>query len=210
MSKVSLPVILIMTYISILSCEPEKTDLILNEEFQNNTLGWIEEKSDSHDLFIVRDHYHISSKDTSSTIHQTSAGSLDKSYLLGLPEKYDVEVKFKFLENKLEDAFAGIILGGGSLEYSFNYYKSGAFAVKEYNYFSGVERTIMTDSSELNLEGYITMRVSVNPSNFKFYIEDLGVGNSHLSVKSWQNLRLVTSKQSRTAFDYIKIKEVKL
>lgn len=203
----SLPFIALLISLSIYSCS-QGDKFILNETFDKNTRGWNEETSDYHSLYLDSGCYFIESRDTSSNTFRTSAGSLDKSFLFALPDKFEIESNIKLVSYDLNDAFYGLLFNGATYDYSFNFYKSGIVEVLEYDYNSKVQYILFTDTSDYKFDNEIDIKISVDSSSFKLFIEDYEVGHSKFSVKGWQDLRLFTSKQSKIAVDYLTIKEI--
>lgn len=200
-----LPIITFLISLIIISCS-QRDKPILNETFDKNTRGWIEETSDYHSLYIDSGYYYIESRDTSSKTFRTSSGSLDKSYLFALPDKFEIESKFRLMNHDLNDAYYGFLLNGASYGYSFNFYESGIVEVLEYNYNSKIEHVLFADTSDYKFDTDILVKISVDSTAFKLFVEDYEIGQSEFSVKGWQDLRLFTSKQSKIAVDYITIK----
>lgn len=206
--KLGLPIIVFGISVILISCSQGRKS-ILDETFDKNTRGWIEETSEYHSLYIDSGKYYIESRDTSSATARTSSGSLDKSYLFTLPDKYEIEVKFRLMNHDLNDAYYGLILDGASSEYSFNFYESGIVEVLEYNYNSKIAYMLFADTSDYKFENEIHVKISVDSTDFRLFVEDYEIGYSEFRVKSWQDLRLFTSKQSKIAVDYLTIKEMK-
>ncbi|MNK05508.1 hypothetical protein D3C87_233910 [compost metagenome] len=71
----------------LIQCGSNKEDsLILDENFDENKLGWPEEITEAHEVFIEKGLYNIYSIDTSR--YRSSVYSLKNEYLLNLPEEY--------------------------------------------------------------------------------------------------------------------------
>lgn len=118
-----LSLIFILTLL-VSSCESSKTNkLILDEPFNDNEIGWIEESTSSHILDIVDGYYRISSRDSMSS--RTSRGRLLSNYLVNLPSEYSIESSIKLTESENEDTHFGIILLSPSLEYCISIYSTG-------------------------------------------------------------------------------------
>ncbi len=190
-----------------ISCNNEKK-YILHENFDYNKLGWVEETTEYHQVRFDSGHYFLSSIDSSASTFKSSTGSLDKSYLLGLPNSYEISTKLNLTNNKHDDANYGILLYGASVQYSFIIYKSGKIEVTEYDYNSEKEYILLTANSELTIDSSVTCRIIIDDYTFKFFIDDFEIGESKFKVKSWQELRLFTSKESTIKIDYLTIKEV--
>jgi hypothetical protein len=174
-------------------------------------MGWIEESSNSHSLKIASGFYYIHSKDTTDNINRTSTSSLENSYLIALPEEYEIETKIKLIESNLEDVSYGIILCGATLEYSINLQMSGKIEVLEYDHNSGLERKIISSRSNFYMaENAISIKLAINKDKFILLVNNYVIGSSKFNVKSWQDLRLFTSKQSKIAVDFLRIQHITL
>lgn len=194
---------------TLFSCNKEE-EYILNENFDENRLGWVEESTDFHQAKFDSGYYYLSSIDTSEQTNLSSTGSLDKSYLFNLPDTYEISTKIKLINSKHEDVNYGIFLYGASVQYSFIIYNSGKIEVTEYDYNLEKEFILLSANSELTIESGITCRIQINGLTFKLFIDDYEIGESDFKVKSWQELRLFTSKESTIAIDYLTIKETNL
>ncbi len=196
--------------VTLLSCKTKEPP-ILNENFDNNTMGWIEESSDFHSLKIDSGFYYIHSKDTTDKTYRTSTASLQNSYLIALPEEYEIETRVKLIESNLEDVSYGIILRGATLEYSIDLHMSGKVEVVEYDYNSGLERKLISSSSNYSMdENAISIKLAINKESFILLVNNYVIGNSEFNVKSWQDLRIFTSKQSKIAVDFLRIQHMTL
>lgn len=194
--------LLIVVIIS--SCN-EQNQFILNETFDDNSLGWVEETTNYHDVKIDSGFCFLASLDTASTTYYSSIGSLDKSYLYSLPNSFKISTKIKLLENDLDDAHYGVFLYGASLKYSFTVYKSGKVEVTEYDYNSEIERNLITADSQFEIENEVVLNIEIENKNLYFSIDDYEFGETEVKVLGWQELRLFTSKQSKISIDYLTI-----
>lgn len=70
-----------LTILLIYSCAEPPTKGII-DEFDGNKIGWIEERTNSHELFIQDGKYTIVNKDSSSALSSTRY--LDKSWHVNL------------------------------------------------------------------------------------------------------------------------------
>ena len=194
--------ILIVLFLS--SCK-EQNQFILNENFDSNSLGWVEETTGYHDVKIDSGFCFLASLDTASTTYYSSIGSLDKSYLYSLPNSFKISTKIKLLENNLEDAYFGVFLYGASLKYSFLVYKSGKVDVTEYDYNSEIERNLITGDSQFEIKNEVVLNIEMENKKLYFSIDDYEFGETEVKVHGWQEIRLFTSKQSKISIDYLKI-----
>ncbi len=194
----------------LISCETKEPP-ILDEEFYDNTLGWIEENSNFHCLKIDSGFYYIQSKDTTDDTYRTSTASLENSYLIDLPKEYEIETRIKLIESNLKDVSYGIILRGATLEYSIELHMSGKVEVLEYDYNSGLVRKLISASSNYSMdENEISIKLAINRERFILLVNNYIIGESEFNVQSWQDLRLFTSRQSKIAVDFLKIKQITL
>ena len=197
--------ITLLNIILLYSCN-NNNNFILNENFDFNKLAWVEESSLFHCIKIDSGYYYISNRDSSTLTSFTSVTSLDKSYLYSLPNSFEICTKIKLINNKHEVVSFGIILYGASLRYSFNIINSGKILVYEYDYNSTDEELLLSVDSEFSIDKEVICKIIIKNFKFKFFIDDYEVGESRFNVKTLQELRLFTSKESTIAVDYLTIK----
>ena len=70
------------------SYSQQKEEYILNDNFDRNRLGWMEEYTSSHSTGIKEGFLYILSKDTSK--QRTSNGPQNVSFLWDLPDEYEI------------------------------------------------------------------------------------------------------------------------
>lgn len=116
-----------------------ENEYILKENFVTNEIGWIEEKTEYHELEIKNGYYFIYSIDTSFTY--TSTSPLDKSFLFGLKD-FILQTKFELVKKSTKSTQLGIFFISGSVKYSFIFDYDGFGIVEEYNY-QNQEETIL-------------------------------------------------------------------
>ena len=193
------------------SCQPKPEEIkentvILNENFDSNKIGWVEEFTDAHDIEIKKGFLYINSHDTSAS--QTSNGPLEKSFLLNFPSGYEITSSISLLKHR-RDAHFGIILGSGSLEYKFSVSDSGTAAVDEWDGNRRTEIRLFTHSlSEMDTSmKRVVFSIDVHFRNFEFYINEKLMGEDILKTKGWRDIRLFTTTKSSVAIDYLRIKK---
>lgn len=161
---------------------------VLKENFVENNIGWIEEKTDFHELEIKNGYYFIHSKDTSFA--QTSTSPLDKSFLCGL-KNFEIETSFQLVKKSSKETQFGVFLVSGALEHDFTLDLNGEVFVKEFNYGNGKESTFLhKEISDFNFNSKHQLKILINEYNFSFYIDDLFIGKGILNACSWQDMRL--------------------
>src|SRR5205085_12304695 len=72
-------------------------DFILNENFERNRLGWVEEFTEAHYTGIKDGFLYIVSKDTSK--YQTSNAPQNISFLWDMPSDYEITTSFYRLKD---------------------------------------------------------------------------------------------------------------
>lgn len=202
--------ILLGVIILLLSCSNE-TEYILNESFNNNSIGWIEESSDFHSLKIDSGYYYIHSKDTTEATFRTSTTCLKKDHLINLPEEYEIETRIKLIESNTDDVSYGLILSGATIDYAINLHLTGKVEVLEYNYNNRMERELLATNSNYSMgENAISIKLAISNTSFILFVNNYLIGNSDFNVKSWQDLRLFTSSQSKIAVEFLRIQHITL
>jgi hypothetical protein len=198
--------IIILVFHFLTSCISINENYILNEEFEINELGWVEEQNDFHFLEINNGEYYIHSIDTNSA--RSSTGSKADLYLYGLPKEYEIKTSFKTTEIRNENTHFGIILYSSTMEYLFIIYPNGDLIVSEYDYNNETHTNILGKNIKSSLlTEPIELLINVNDMEFTMYVNDLKIGNGKFKTKtsSWNDLRLFTSSKSAILIDYLKI-----
>ncbi len=196
------------------SCQPKADEskentLILNENFDSNKLGWVEEFTDAHDTEIRQGFLYISSHDTSAV--QSSDGPLENSFFLNFPNGYEITSSINLLKHSRHARF-GIIMVSSSVEYKFSVSDSGTAAVDEWDYNRRTEIRLFTHmlSSAMDTSmNRVAFRIDVHFRNFEFYINEKLMGEGILKTKGWRDIRLFTTTNSSVAIDYLRIKKEK-
>ncbi len=195
---------------TILSCTNENNGKsILNETFNENDRGWIEENASYHKIEIKDGFYFIHCKD--SVAGRTSTFPLDKSYLYDLPSKYSVETSLNIVSSDLDTASCGLILESATFEYEFRFYNSGEIRIqqhdygnKEYLYYKDVSH-LTTGFDEVNS---FNVKLIISDWDFDLYVNDQKCKSGKLSSKSWIRLAPFSGKLTKTKVDYLIINDV--
>lgn len=192
----------------LIQCESDNEALpILDENFDENKLGWPEEFTEAHEVYIEDGYYHINSIDTSR--YRSSIYSLQDEYLLNLPNEYVIStsIDLKKRSNKKRDITNfGILLNSSSLEYEFSIYWHGLVMATEHSINTDTWDTIFEKQNE-EISSPIKIEVKIKGRDFKLYVNDNleGSGKFRSQTKNWENLRLYTTTGSKVAIDYLKI-----
>ena len=123
-------VTIIFSYCSTKGPENKLSGIILNENFDSNKIGWVEEYTAAHKSEIKNGFLYLYSLDTSAVL--SSNGPLDYTYLLNFPDSYEISSSITLVERKRHARF-GILLVGSSVEYKFSVSDSGTAAVMEWD-----------------------------------------------------------------------------
>lgn len=205
MEKPYLPLIIFALFI--FSCAQEKKEYLLNEEFNSNELGWIEENKTAHEVEIRNGEYFISSIDTS--YGRTSVNSMNDHYLYHLPKIYVITTSIHFSGDYNDSNNFGLLLYSASLEYKFSVYASGKVIVMENDYNKDYPEEIISSELKYNAGRWTQLKIVINEEHFEFFINDELVGANKFKCKttSWRDLRIYASSTSSILVDYLKIKE---
>jgi hypothetical protein len=190
------------------SSEIKPPDLILDENFDSNKIGWVEEYTNAHKTEIRNGFLYINAIDTSAIL--SSNGPLDYSFLLDFPNNYEISSSITLMERTRHARF-GILLSSSSIEYKFSVSDSGTAAVMEWDNNRRSEIRLFTQSlnadSDTSMEA-VLFEIKVHFRNFEFYINNKLIGEGILNSKNWRDIRLFTTTGSGIAVDYLRIKKV--
>lgn len=189
-----------------ISCMNQNEIFILNENFDNNTRGWVQEDTEFHKLEIKDGFYYIKSID--STLDRTSTRSLDKSFLFNLPESYQVSSSIEILKSNLDNPFCGLILESPSFEYEVRVYENGKVTMEEYNYFSD-KLTSYPNIKNVEIEGdlkKIELQLKIDGWFFELTVNNQLLGKGKLLSKSWERIGPLAGKSTEIKIDNLNIK----
>lgn len=203
MKKLSFSRLLIV--IGLLSACSDNRNFILDEHFDSNELGWYEESTFAHELKMQNGQYYLSSLD--SLADRTSAGTFNDDYLTGLPSTYEIEMSLLHDPLESDSSYFGFLLESPSIEYEFQICPNGQIQVCEYDYNLRKSLRPFHSSSNINIESPIVLNVRIEEREFTVTVngDPLGTGKFRCGTKAWKDLRLVTSSQTSTSIDYIRI-----
>jgi hypothetical protein len=196
----------------LIQCGSDKDESsILDENFDENTLGWPEEITDAHQVFIENGQYNIISIDTAR--YRSSVYSLKNDYLLNLPEEYEITTSIDLKKRSLKERDItnfGILLNSSSLEYEFTVYWHGLITATEYGINTDVRKTIFKKQNK-EIKSPTKIEIRIKGRDFKLFVNDHFEGNGKFRSKTrhWENLRLYTTTGSSVAIDYLKISKTK-
>ena len=188
----------------LISCSDQKK-FIFYEQFDTNQFGWYEESTYAHDLKIENGHYIITSWD--SSYRRTSAGTFEDDYLTGLPNQYEIELAFVHDPLTTTSSYFGFILESPSIEYEFQVCLNGQIQVCEYDYNLKKPLRPFNTTTDINIESPIVLNVRIENREFEITVNGntLGNGKFRCGTKAWKDFRVVTSSETSTLIDYIKI-----
>lgn len=204
--------LLIILSLLLIQCGRKKDDLlILDENFNENQLGWPEEITEAHEVIIENGYYKINSIDTNR--YRSSVYSLKDDYLLNLPEEYVITtlIDLKKRSNKERDITNfGILLNSSSLEYEFTVYWHGLIMATEYGINTDVRKTIFEKHNK-EIDSPTKIEIRIKGRNFKMFVNDqeAGGGKFRCKTRHWENLRLYTTTGSFVEVDYLRISKTK-
>lgn len=163
----------------------------LKEDFVQNKIGWIEEKSDQHELEIKNGYYFIHSIDTSFLY--TSTSPLDKSFLYGL-RNFELETAIQLVKKSPKSTQFGVFFVSGILQYDFMLDFDGHAKVTEYNHGNQCEKTIIDkEIIGFSHQSINSFKIEIIDSKFSFSIDNKIIGNGEINSRSWQEMRMYVS-----------------
>lgn len=187
----------------------QKEDYILNETFDRNRLGWVEEYTSSHATGVKDGFLYILCKDTSR--QRTSNGPQNLSFLWDLPDEYEITTSISKLKGNSEAQY-GIILNSSTLTYKFSFSPSGLAELTENDY-NKDEDDIYLFSQQTKVKpasGDSTiLKITIAQRRYSFYINDEKIREGELKARSWEGIRLFVSSGSGIKADYLRIKKMK-
>lgn len=169
-------------------------------------MGWNEETTEFHDVYIKEGWIYIGNYDVSENSSMSSVGSLNKDFLLDMPDSYEISSKVVFLDSDSETPYCGAKLYGASTRYNFYIDKTGLIDVYLYDQNRDSSSFVMQRESEFELNDTITWKIVVDGYDYQFFLDDFEIGKSTFAFGSLQDIRIFTSNQTRIAVDYLRIK----
>jgi hypothetical protein len=201
----------LFSFLFITACQDKKvSQYTLNENFDSNEIGWIEESTSSHYTEIRNGAYYVYSKSEDTSKTQTSVSPFRVLFLLNLPGKYEITSSIKRIRENPEMEY-GIELISASLSYRFALEKSGRILVTEYDYNTEAEDTLIQGDylkiKELQRPD-VTFNINVNDRDLRLLLNDISIGTCKIKTRQWQDIRLFTSTNSEIAVDYLRVKKL--
>ncbi len=180
---------------------------LLNENFDRNKMGWIEEFTDAHYTGIKEGFLYIVSKDTSKL--QTSNGPQNISFLWDVPNAYEITAAIYPLQLNAGASY-GIIISSSTLTYKFCYTADALAELTENDY--NKEEAIYvfskkhTDIIKVTTDAVI-FKIKITERKFIFYLNDKKISEGEFNAKAWDGIRLFVTSGSSIKADYLKIKK---
>lgn len=193
----------ILTTILLGSCSEQPTKGII-DEFDANKIGWIEERTNSHDLFIQNGKYTMVNKDSTSALSSTRY--LDKSWHVNLADSYSISSSIKITGNEIDTLSCGLILDCNSYLYEFSFYESGKIYISEYNY-QNEETLYMNNVNSLIATNKFDFTIVIDEWDFELIVNEKKVGNGSFRCKTWDRIVPFTGKFTKSEIEYFKLKE---
>ncbi|MFT7036076.1 MAG: hypothetical protein ACJA2S_004603 [Cyclobacteriaceae bacterium] len=200
----------LLLFTLLISCtSTTNSEYIINEEFNENQLGWVEEWSEAHHTEITEGKLLLKSLDTAA--NYSSNGPRNNNAMWTLPTNWQFSTSMEVIDGGTEAGF-GFILFSASLNYEFGINRSGKVYISEYDYNKQAERPIVDEIFEdltLDYNTPTNLMLEVKGTSFEFYVNNQKVGKGSFSAKSWETLRLF-AKAGGTGIkvDYYRIKSL--
>ena len=199
---------IVIISICIACTSSEKKISILDENFNENTKGWIQERANYHDLEIKDGHYFIESKD--STDGRTSSNCLDRSFLNNLPEEYSVFTDIDFISTKNDSASCGLLFEGQTIEYEFRIYNTGEIEIEEYN-LKTEERLYYNKIKKITIDKplkHVKIQINIKGWDFEIIANNEKCGSGTLNSKTWYRIVPFAGTLTEIKIDYLRIMDL--
>jgi len=209
MKRIS-PILTLFFILNFLNAQSQNSDgYLLNENFDRNRLGWVEEFTDYHYTGIKEGFLYIICKDTSKV--QTSNGPRDNSVLWDLPDEYEITTSITKLKGK-PGAGYGIILNSATLGYKFSYSDENLAELVETDY--NQDRDIFMFSKKAKSKKAINpdtvfLKLRIAQRKFTYYVNDELITDGEFNARSWEGIRLFVTSGFGIKVDYLRIKKIK-
>lgn len=192
-----------------MSCSPQKEEYLLNDEFNENIHGWVEETTESHQTELLDGKLVVMSLDTAASF--SSNGPRDKSIFWSLPRSWEFTTAMEVIDGGPEAGF-GILLYSASLNYQFSINRKGELLISEYDYNKQADNVIVEKTIpdfSLNYNTPAKIRLIVRGESFEFFLDDKKQAEGSFRAKSWETLRLF-AKAGGTGIksDYYRFKAI--
>jgi len=199
--KVNIVALLTMLLFGACSERPSKG---LIDDFDRNKIGWIEERTIFHDLFIQDGKYIMENKDSTSALSSTRY--LDKSWHVDLANSYSVSSSISITGNENDTLSCGLILECNSYIYELTFYESGNINITEYNYHNK-ETLHMNNLDSLNATNKFDVTVNIDDWDFELVINQKSIGKGRFRCKTWDRIVPFTGKFTKSEIEYFKLQE---
>lgn len=195
----------------LIACQERKdSQYSLNENFDSNEIGWIEESTSSHSIEIRNGTYYVHSKSLDTNKLQTSVSPQKINFLLDLPRHYEITTSIKPKQEN-PDMEYGIMLNSASLTYRFALGKSGNILVTEYDYNTEAEDTLIQGDFQKIKELQrpdVKFSININDKDLRLLLNEISIGTCKIRTRQWQDIRLFTTVNSEIAVDYLRVKKL--
>jgi|GEM_PF-3418604 len=183
----------------------QKEEYILNENFDANRIGWVEEYTSAHSTGLRDGFLYIISKDT--TKDRSSNGPQNISFLWNLPSQYEIMTSIAKLKSSKEAQY-GIILYSSSLTYKFSYSSTGLAELTESDYNKDNEDIYLFSQQTKNTTGdSAILKIMIDNRRYSFYVNNEKIREGELKARSWTEMRLFVSSGAGIRADYLRIKK---
>lgn len=181
---------------------------LLNENFDRNKMGWIEEFTDAHYTGIKDGFLYIVSKDTTKL--QTSNGPQNISFLWDVPHAYEITTAVYPL-NAIAGACYGLIISSSTLTYKFSYSPDDGLAELTENDYNKEEEIYVFSKKQTGIikvkTDPVIFKIKIAERKFIFFINDKKISEGEFNAKAWDGIRLFVTSGSSIKADYLKIKK---
>jgi len=198
---------LLLIMIVACSSPKENQSYIVNVDFNENILGWVEENTSSHHTELLDGKLLLKSIDTAALF--SSNGPRDESFFWSLPDNWRFETSIEVIDGGQEAGF-GFILYSASLQYQFKVSRNGNVTVSEYDYNTQKERLLFDtkiDGLAIDYNQPTAIDLNVNENKFELFVNGNSIIEEQFKAKSWETLRIFAqAKGTGIKVDYYRLK----
>ncbi len=183
--------------------EQDKSNVLIDEDFDFNDLRWVEESTKYHNIELSDGKYHIEAKDS---IKQTSVAPFNKTYLYDLKESFSITINLDLLNRDTSIlSRAGIMFTCASVDYRVFISNKSEVIVTEEILVENRELIILSKPLNGDLSKTVQdITVDVNGYNADLQVNGKAMGEFKMKSKAIEGVRIFTSAQ--TSIDVYKFR----
>jgi hypothetical protein len=198
-------IVIALTACGIKNNKASKEGYLIEENFDDNKLQWVEENTIFHTVEVADGKYIIHAKDTSK---RTSCSPFNSTYLFNLKDSFQIKTNIKLIEASPNyPSKFGIILVCATMDYLFYVGSNNKVKVLESEYGLPRDTVILEkDIDNLNLDNPIDIEVLIESYSASIKVDNKDFGSVPLKSKSIEGIRIFATSETKIEVDYFKVK----